>query len=898
MTTLAYPADVVLRDGSTVRVRPVRPADREGILTMLRSLSPHSRELRFLSRATDLEAEADRAVTCDGAGCFALVAITGLDAHIVAHAGYWGRPGERAEVAFAVADEIQDRGIGTILLGQLSEMAERSGVGPFQAFVSPENARMIEVLRDSGLPVRTRSEPGWIAFEFPTSLSASALERYEQREAIAARNALRSFMEPRSVAVIGASRDRGTIGAEILHDIVEMGFTGPVYPVNPKATSVGSIRAYPSVLDVPGDVDLAVIVVPAPVVAAVARECAAKGVRALVVISAGFSEVGAVGALRQRELLEICRAAGMRLIGPNCMGILTTDPAVRLNATFAPRTPPPGRIGFLSQSGALGIAIMDHARERDLGISSFISAGNKADISGNDALQYWEADERTDVVLLYLESFGNPRKFARITRRLSRTKPIVAVKSGRSVAGYRATTSHTGALVASSDVTVDALFRDAGVIRTETLAELFDVAEILVAQPLPGGRSVAILTNAGGPAILCADACEARGLRVPALSADTQDRLRAFLPEEAAVAGPVDMIAAATADQYAKAIAAIAADETVDSLIVLFTPPLVTRADDVAVAIREAVRSLPRRIPVLSVFLSSEGVPAELRAGDVRVPSYAYPEDAARALAHVATYAERRARPAGSVPAFPDARRDEATSILARALERGGGWLDPRDVRSLFSAWGLPLVRTEIAASAEEAAHLAAAIGGPVALKAVAPGLVHKSDAGAVRLGLTPDEVRRVATEVAARLSETGTPASGYVVQPMAPAGIEMIVGVVNDQLFGPVLACGAGGTAAELLRDVRVHLTPVSDVDAREMVRSLATFPLLDGYRGAPKTDVAALEDVVLRVGAMADQHPEIVELDANPVIVSPRGATIVDARVRVAQPPAVTPLAARRQT
>ncbi len=895
MTALAYPADVVLRDGSTVRIRPVRAEDRDAILGMLRSLSPESRELRFFSRATDLAGEADRAVDCDGTERVGLVAVTGLDSRIVAHAGYYGRVGESAEVAFAVADELQGHGIATILLGQLSELAERNAVGPFEALVAPENARMIEVLRESGLPVRTRTEPGWIRFEFPTSLSETATLRYEQREAIAARAALRSFLAPNAVAVIGASRERGTIGGAILHGLVEFGFTGPVYPVNPKASSVGSIRAYPSILDVPGPVDLAVVVVPASVVAQVARECAEKRVRALVIISAGFSEIGPVGVARQREVLEICRAAGMRVIGPNCMGIMNTDPAVRLNATFAPLTPPEGRIGFLSQSGALGIAVIDHAAQRDLGLSSFISGGNKADISGNDALQYWEADPRTDVILLYLESFGNPRKFARITRRLTRTKPIVAVKSGRSVAGSRATSSHTGALVATSDVTVDALFRDAGVIRTDTLAELFDVAELLVDQPLPAGRGVGILTNAGGPAILCTDACEARGLRVPALSAATQTELRGFLPEDAAVSGPVDMIASATGEQYARAIHAIATDEAVHSLIVLFTPPLVTRPEEVASAIREAVRTLPRRIPVLSVFLSAKGVPKEMRENGVRIPAYTYPEDAARALAHVVEYAEHRARPEGEVPALADARRDEASSILARALARGGGWLEPDEVRALFLSWRLPLVRTEVVSTALEAARVAATMDVPVALKAIAPGVVHKTEAGAVRLGVAPSEVATAAAEIASRIAGSGGHLTGFVVQPMAASGVEMIVGVVNDPLFGPVVACGAGGTAVELLKDVKVHLTPLTDLDASEMIRSLATFPLLEGYRGAPRTDVAALEDVVLRIAAMADEHPEIAELDANPVIVSGQGATIVDARVRVAPPASVRPLAAR---
>jgi acetyl coenzyme A synthetase (ADP forming)-like protein len=722
---------------------------------------------------------------------------------------------------------------------------------------------------------------------------ADGIDSVLEQEAVSARAALRIFLEPNAVAVIGASRDRGTIGAEILHDLVSTGFAGPVYPVNPHARAVGSIPAYPSVRDIPGDVDLAVIVVPAAAVVQVARECAAKGVRTLVVISAGFAEIGGVGEDRQRELLEVCRAAGMRLIGPNCMGIINTDPQVRLNATFAPRFPPEGRIGFLSQSGALGLAVIDHAIARDLGLSSFLSVGNKADISANDALQFWETDPRTDVILLYLESFGNARKFARITRRITRTKPIVAVKSGRSPSGSRATSSHTGALVATSDTAVDALFRHAGVVRTDTLAELFDVAALLADQPLPSGRRVAILTNAGGPAILCADACEARGLAVPTLSPATQERLRAFLPPEATVTGPVDMIASASGEDYGRAIEALASDPEIDAVIVLFTPPLVTRSEDVARAMRDAVRSLPRRIPVLSVFLSASGVPPQLRGDGVRIPSYAYPEDAARALAHVVRYAEHRARPEVTAPEFTDARRDEAASLLARALERGPGWLRPAEVRSLFECWGLPLVRTEIVPSPEEAGRAAAAIGGPVALKAVAPGLVHKTEAGAVRVGLTPAAVAEEARGMAERVASAGHAVEGFVVQPMVTGGAEMLVGVVHDPLFGPIVACGAGGVAVELLKDVSVRLTPVTGLDVSEMVRSLATFPLLDGYRGAPKASVRALEDMVLRVGAMADAHAEIAELDANPVIVSADSAAIVDARVRVAAAAPRSPVA-----
>ena len=501
---------------------------------------------------------------------------------------------------------------------------------------------MLKVLRESGFPVSARSEPGEVHAEIPTALTPEGLRQFEDRERIAAVAAVSHLLAPRSVAVVGASRQRGSIGAELLHNVVATGFRGPVYPVNPAATELEGLAAYASVLDIPGDVEMAVITVPAAVLGA-ARQCAAKGVSALVVISAGFGEVGLDGAELQRELLEICRQAGMRLVGPNCMGVINTAEDVNLDATFAPDKPMPGRIGFLSQSGGLGIAVMARAQALGSGISSFVSVGNKADLSGNDFIQYWEADAATDLIMLYLESFGNPRKFARIARRVSRSKPILAVKGGRSSAGNRATSSHTGALLSASDITVDALFQQTGVIRTDTLAELFDAALLLGSQPLPAGNRVAILTNAGGPAILCADACEASGLVVPGLPAEVRAELAAFMPAAASTGNPVDMIASASAEDYGRAIATLARCEDVDALIVIFTPPLVTKAPEVIRAIQDAAQKLPRKIPLLSVFMSKQSAPRVIRSEGVGVPHYPFPEEAARALSLAARYGAWRA---------------------------------------------------------------------------------------------------------------------------------------------------------------------------------------------------------------------------------------------------------------
>jgi len=883
-TFLAWEAEVVLRDGTAVRVRTARPQDEDALVAFYRGLSEQSLVYRFFTRISNAALVDQVRRLLYNPRAVHLVATFGDPPRVVAHGLYALADSDRAEVAFAVADEFQGRGVGTLLLGQLAEVAARQGIRVFEASVLPTNHRMLEVFRESGFPVEVHAEPGELRVTFPTELTEDALRRFERREQLAAQAALRPFFHPRGVAVVGASRRRGTIGGEIFHNLLRYGFEGPVYPVNPHAEVVQSVVSYPTVEAIPGPVDLAVVVVPAEQVVEVAWQCARKGVRALVVISAGFAEAGEEGRARQEELLRVCRATGMRLIGPNCMGIVNTDPAVRLNATFAPVLPPPGRVGFLSQSGALGLAVMEYANQLGLGLSTFVSVGNKADVSGNDLLNYWDDDPNTDVILLYLESFGNPRKFSRIARRVSRRKPIVAVKSGRTGSGLRATASHTGALVAASDATVDALFRQAGVIRTDSLEEMFDVAVLLANQPVPAGPRVAIVTNAGGPGILCADACEAEGLVVPVLSPATQERLRTFLAAHAAVSNPVDLVASAPAEHYREAVAAVGADPNVDAVVVIFVPPLVTQAEDVAQAIVEGVARWPDHKPVLTVFMSARGVPELLRRSHLRIPSYAFPESAARALAHAVRYGQWRRRPAEPAARPADARRDEALALVATAVERGAGWLAPAEVEALLRCYGISLVAQRFALTPEEAGDWAERFGGPVALKVVAPGVVHKTEVGGVLLDLRGrQEVERAAGEMLARVSSAGYRVEGFVVQEMAPPGLEMIVGVASDRHFGPVVACGAGGVLVELLRDVSLRLAPLTRTDASEMVRELRTFPLLQGYRGSPPCDVEALEDLLVRVGALADDIPQVVELDLNPVRVYRQGLRVLDARVRV---------------
>ena len=550
------------------------------------------------------------------------------------------------------------------------------------------------MFRESGFPVEIESSREGLGVEFPTSLTPDAIARFEQRDTLAARAAVDGFLRPRSVAIVGASRRRGTVGGEVLHNLIESPFDGPIYPVNPSSDSVQDVPAFASVAEIPEEIDLAVIAVRAEAVAETARECVAKGARSLVVLSAGFTEIGEEGPEREHELLAVCREAGLRLIGPNCLGILDTDPEDGLNVSFAPEEPVAGNVAFATQSGALGLALIEFAEARGIGVSTFASLGNRADITATDLLEFWEEDESTRLALLYIESFSNPGRFARVARRVGHSKPVVVVKSGRSAVGARAATSHTGALLAASDRTVDALFEQCGVIRAETLSELLDVASLLSTQPLPAGHRVGIVTNAGGPAIMCADACDAIGLEVPPLPDELQAELGSFLPAEASARNPVDMIATASAEQYRQTITALAGWDGIDALISIYIKPLLSKPEDIAAAVAEAAGELSRDIPIQTVFISPlDVVPA---TGSPRLPTYRYPEDAARALGKAVGHVRWRQRPESPPPTFTDLRPDEAAVILAEALAAGREWLDMEECARVLDCYGIAMPRGDL----------------------------------------------------------------------------------------------------------------------------------------------------------------------------------------------------------
>lgn len=882
-----YELDVVLRDGTGARVRPIRPDDADQARAFFEKLGPESRYFRFFRIKDTLEPEEIAYFTnVDYIDRMALVAIT--DGEVIA-VGRYDREesgGDTAEVAFAVADDQQGRGLGTRLLELLTYHARSQGITRFKAYVLGENRQMMRVFRNSGYELSRTIDSGVFTVDFPlaTSNDSLAAEATHEKRAVAA--SLLPLFFPRAVAVIGASNNPDSIGGKLFHNLISEGFTGPLYPVNPTAKVVHSVRAYPTVLMVPDDIDLAYIVVPQRHVLDVARQCAEKGVRGLVVISAGFSEVGPEGSERERELLEIVRESGMRMVGPNCMGLLNTVDSVQLNGTFAPVYPPQGNVAMSSQSGALGIAILDYATRHNIGISQFVSVGNKADVSANDLILAWEDDPETDVITLYVESFGNPRKFSRIARRVGRRKPIIAVKSGRTSAGSRAASSHTGAL-ASSDIAVSTLFRHAGVIRVDTIEELFDAASLLASQPVPTGRRVGIVTNAGGPGILAADALEANGLVLPELSESLRAEIAAILPAEASTRNPVDLIASGGADDFEHATSLLIESGEVDALMVIYVPTSPEGASQIAAALNRCQAGYQGPVTLLSVFMHAESVGTDLEGGpgDRTIPTYRFPEAGALALARAVRHGKWQNRVPGIEARLETDAEDQIRRCVDVALARfgeEGGWLTPDEVDVCLQAAGLRTPITRIASNLDETVAIAAEIGGPVVIKVISDSALHKSDVGGVVLGVEgPDEVSRAHGQVTGVVEK----AEGVLIQEFISGGHEVLIGMSEDPNFGPLVVFGLGGIYVELLKDVAFRIHPLTDVDVAEMIRETKGFRLLEGYRNQPEGDVPALEKALERVSGLITAIPELVEMDLNPVkVLEPgQGVCVVDARMRV---------------
>ncbi|MFI6115657.1 GNAT family N-acetyltransferase [Kitasatospora sp. NPDC051164] len=915
-----WEADILLRDGGTARIRPITPADAGRLVEFYEQVSDQSKYFRFFAPYPRLSAKDVRRFTHhDFVNRVGLAVVIRDD--FIATVRYdridaEGRPsatGTDAEVAFLVQDAHQGRGVASALLEHIAAVAQERGIRRFQAEVLPENRKMVKVFTDAGYTQRRSFADGVVHLEFSLEQTERSLAVMRAREHRAEARSVQRLLTPRSVAVIGVSRTPQTVGRAILRDLLGGAPAEcPVYAVNrnaPPGTELDGIPVHRSVLDIPGPVDLAVIAVPEGAVPAAVAECGAHGVQGLVVVTAGYAETGPEGRDRQRALVRQARAAGMRVIGPNAFGLINTDPANPLNASLAPRLPGRGGFGIFCQSGAIGVALLEAAHKRGLGVSSFASVGNRADVSGNDFLQYWAEDEATRVVLLYLESFGNPRKFTRIARRLAAAKPIVVVKGARHTGslppGHAVPATATGL----RDATVDALFEQAGVIRVATITELYDTGELLALQPLPPGDRVAVVGNSDSLGLLTYDALLGAGLR----------------PRT-----PVDLTTAATGENFRIALDVALADPAVDAVIAVAIPPIGTSAhafmggrltgeddpamgsDDpeIAAALLEAgQRAQELGKPLVLAHLALTDLPVRLRPGGI--PAYAAPERAVHALANAVHYAQWRRRTAEAeetarVPELDRIDEPGARTLVAAALstrtaiaartQPGGAriTLSDDEARDLLARYGIDVSSTRSAPDEETAVAAAASLGYPVALKATAPHLRHRPDLGSVRLDLTDEPgLRRAHRELDALLG--GAAQAELVVQRMAPRGVDTVIGATVDPAVGAILSFGLAGAPAELLGDTAHRLVPATDQDVAGLIREVRAAPLLFGWRGAEAVDTAALEELLLRVSQLVDDVPEIASVDLEPVVVAPHGLAILGARVRVAPLPVRSDLGPR---
>ena len=882
----AGPVYALLADGSTVQIRPAEPGDFDAVKAMHEAMSPDNAYFRFfiLSR-TAAETEARRICQELGPGRVALLALAGGE--VVGCASYEtlpGQPDRRAEVAFAVADHMHHRGIATLLLEHLVSYASSHQITTFTGQTLAENTAMLKVFADAGLPVHRHTEDGVVDMTIPLPRDGAGTDLNVYLNAVAERErhadvaSLRHVFAPESVAVIGASRRPGTVGRAIWDNIRTGGYTGRLYAVNPHAGQIGGEPSLASPADLPEQADLAVIAVPSAAVLEAAEQCGRRGVRALVVITSGLDDAD------RADLLAICRRHGMRLVGPNCFGVAV--PSIGLDATFAARHPGPGTAGLVMQSGGLGIAAAGQLSRLGIGISSFASVGDKLDVSSNDMLMWWEHDGVTRLAVLYIESFGNPRKFARTARRVAASMPVLAVEAGRSEAGQRAAASHTAAF-ATPLVTTEALFQQAGVIMVPDFGDAIGTAALLATQPVPSGSTVAIVSNIGGAGVLAADACTDLGLTVHRPHEQIRRRLRALIPKGGAADGPIDTTAAVSAGQFRDCLELAAADEEVSAMIALVLSTGAT--GDLVAAIQQADIRVPLAVVLLDQAETVRLLPGPAKgdgeASRMPIPAYSSPAAAAAAVARAARYGAWRAAPSGVVPEFADIRTQEAHALVREFLgsDGEGGWLPPDTTAALLRCYGIALAELVPVRSEDDAVAAFAAGGGvPVVLKADVPGLVHKTDAGGVELDLrTEADVRAAHRRLAGLFSDK---LRAVLVQPMIGDGTEVIVGVADDHLFGPLVVFGLGGVATEVLADHAARLTPLTDTDAATLIRSIKAAPLLLGHRGTPPADVEALRGLLLRVSRLADDLPEITDLDLNPVIVRPDGVFVVDARVKVA--------------
>lgn len=861
---ILWEADVLLRDGTAAHLRPIKPEDAEALVAFYSRVSDESKYYRFFAPYPQLsDSDVQKFTHVDGVKRVAFILTLGKD--LIAVGRFDAINDTDAEVAFLVEDAHQGRGIAQLLLEHLAQAGRELGYKRFFADVLPENIRMIQVFNEMGYSTKRETEFGVIQMTLDIEATTNAVGVMRRREHRAEAASIARIMNSKSIAVVGASRKEDSVGQAAVRNLVMAGYSGSVYAVNPTAESVSGLPAFTAVSDIPGPVELAIVAVPAAAVADVVLDCANKGVHSMIVISAGFAEIGEEGRQRQREVLGLARSYGLRLIGPNCLGIINTDPDVRLNASLASRMPSRGRVGFFCQSGALGTAILERVARRGLGLSTFVSAGNRADVSGNDLMQYWETDEATEVVLLYLESIGNPRKFARIARRVSSVKPVVAVKSGRSTQGVPV--GHAVRETQAPQAAVDAMFSQAGVIQVESLDEAFDVAQLLAHQPLPRGKKIAIVGNSDALALLVGDAATGHGLEVSVT---------------------LSLGAGATADDFEVALDRALDNQDVDALVALYIPPLNVSGEDVANVLATVAEQADK--PIVSTFLGSKGVPELLRvpelggsAGRGSVPSYHSPESAVKALAHAVNYAQWAARDHGAVRDLEhdtDAAREIVESFLAE--NPNGGVLDFSTIQTLLGIYGVDVWPYVPVSSREEAIAAGERLGWNVALKATDERMRGRPDLAHVKRRLVDAEA--VGEAYDDLVSMIGSPGDGkLVVQKTAGPGVPVSVEAREDSLFGPLVSLALAGVPSDLMGDRSYGIPPLTDVDAQTMLASLRSAPLFYGYRGGPPSDVSAVLELVERIAALKDELPEVAELDLEPVLVHEESLSVLGARITI---------------
>ena len=895
MSTIARPAtaerprgsDVLLADGRIALIRPLLGGDRTELQALHDEAGDDSFRLRFFAsgRRTG-QRYVEHLVTAGEDTTLSLVAVVGGRLSGVVSAERID--GDAWEVAMLVADREHGHGLGSLLLEHVTALCRNNGIHRLVAEVLPENTAMLRVLLDAGFDTSRRADAGIVTVELSTEATARAVEAADAREAVSEARSLRPLLYPTSVAVLGVRRDAAGLGHAVLRSILDGGFTGRLHVVHPEVAEIGGIRTHSTTRRIPDQVDLAVVAVPAPRLLEAIEDVAAAGVGAAVVITSGMAELGPERADLQRRLVTVARSHDLRLVGPNCMGLMCNDPAVRLNATFTSAVPPPGGLAVASQSGGVGIALLDVARVHGLGVHSFVSLGNKADVSGNDLLAAWVDDPRVNAAAMYLESFGNARKFARFARRFATHKPLLAVVGGRSPGGRRAGTSHTAA-AASPTVGIEALFAQAGVIGCTSAEEMARAAMLLAEQPLPTGHRIGVVSNAGGLGVLAVDAADTHGLVVPELSAPVRAVVARHVSLTTGVSNPVDLGAGAAPDQLAGAVRTLLGSDEIDVLLVVLVPTTVAPAQPLVDALAAERASCPQK-PVVLVGLGGLGTAPSRSLGSSGLTVFQTVADAVEAIAHAVRYSAWRRTPPEALPARDATRRDSARALAAALVgvegsEQSTHWLGPADALRMLGPYGLAPVGT-VAANADEAVAAATALGFPVAVKTADPNIVHKTDLGLVKVGL------RTATEVRAAVEEITAAGAGggpVLVQPVV-RGVEIALGVVRDSGFGPLVMVAAGGTAMAILEDRAFLMPPFSRQDAARAIRSLRVWPLLDGYRGSAPADAHALEDLVLALGDLALDVPALAELDLNPVMCRPEGVVAVDVKVALGGSPAVS--------